>query len=133
MARTVVVYTTRTGHSRDLAEQLAAMIDAPVYEIKDAVGHAGILGFLRGVQPIWASNLSPILRTWLDTHRSELSGVRLAMLASQSGSPPERFRANIESELGGLAAFAVVPERLAPQEIAERLRSFASSLQHADA
>ena len=159
MEDTIVVYTTRTGHSRALAEQFAAMIDAPTYEVKDAAGHAGWLGFLRGgfqaarklsapmgdpgidltdvgtvvlVQPIWASNFSPVLRTWLDAHRSELSGARLAMLASQSGSPPEKFRSNVEAELGGLVAFATVPEPLAAQERAERLRDLASRLADAD-
>jgi len=157
---TVVVYTTRSGHSGALAEQFAAMIDAPAYEVKDVAGHAGLVGFLRAgfqasrrlsapmgdpgidltdvgtvvlVQPIWASNLSPVLRTWLDAHRAELSGARLAMLASQSGSPPERFRSNVEAELGGLVAFAAIPERLAMQERIDRLEALAGCLQPARA
>lgn len=38
------------------------------------------------VEPVWASSVCPPLRTWLKTHKAELAGKQVALLASRLGS-----------------------------------------------
>ncbi len=155
MSDTVIVFVTRTGNSRILATKLGAIIGAPVYEIVDLANRKGAFRFMLGgaqasrkgvspivdpqvplkgiqtlilVQPVWASNLCPPLRTWLNGHRSELYGVRLALLASHMGSPPERFRSNVEKELGKLESVMCIRESLDFESKTAALGDFASSI-----
>jgi len=155
MSDTVIVYVTRTGNSRALANGLGDMLKAPVHEVIDKTDRKGVLGFIKGgadssmkasppiqdpgielkgvhtvvlVQPVWASNLCPPLRSWLLAHKEELKGVRLALLASHLGSPPEKFRANVEKEFGALAAFAAITERSGAAEKESAVKAFAAQL-----
>jgi hypothetical protein len=151
----VILYTTRTGHSRALAEDLGKLTGAPVSQVVDLVGRNGTLGYLRSgfqaatrratpiedpgidlseaktvvlVQPVWASGVCPPLRSWLNAHRSELGGKRLALLSSQLGSPPEKLKINFEAEFGPLAVFSTVVERDGPAARIAKLNDFAAML-----
>jgi hypothetical protein len=155
MSDTVIVYVTRTGNSRALANGLGDILKAPVHEVIDKANRKGVLGFIKGgadssmkssppiqdpgielkgvhtvvlVQPVWASNLCPPLRTWLRAHKEELKGVRLALLASHLGSPPEKFRANAEKEFGAFAAFAAIIESTGAEGKKAALKDFAAQL-----
>ncbi len=155
MSDTVIVYVTRTGNSRALANSLAGILKAPVHEVIDDTNRQGVFGFIRGgaqssmkasppiqgpkismqgirtvilVQPIWADNLCPPLRTWLNSHKEELKGVRLALLASQLGPTPKNFRANVEKEFGTLAVFAAITEGSAAEEKESAIKAFAAKL-----
>jgi hypothetical protein len=162
MPRTIVVFVTRDGHSRVLAAEIGKRLSAPVYEIGDLVKRKGFVGYMRSgaqawkkmatpiedpgvklegvkfvvlVQPIWASAICPPIRTWLSIHRGELGGVRLALLASNFGSPPARLRANYDAEFsevfGPLAAFAVLAQRLGERERSKIISDFAAALERA--
>ena len=151
----VVLYITRSGHSKKLAEMLSRELGAVLYEIGDTVDRRGLIGYLRTgyqastkkataikdpgvdlkgidtvvlVQPIWASGVCPPVRTWLLAHQSELKGKKIALLASNLGSPAERLKANFESEFGPLAAFDVIPQREAEENKATRVAAFVKSL-----
>lgn len=155
MGETVIVYVTRTGNSRTLAASLGEIIKAPVCEIGDLTNRKGIWGFIVSgsqaarkiaapikdpgislsgvrtvilVQPIWASNLCPPLRTWLQAHHDELSGVRLALVASNLGSPPEKFRANFEKEFGPLVAFTSIAQKESSEKKTAALKEFSNRL-----
>jgi hypothetical protein len=152
---TVIVYATRTGHSRALAEDLGKLTGSPVKQVIDLVGRSGTFGYLKTgfqaatkqatpiedpgidlgdvktvvlVQPVWASGICPPLRSWLKAHRGELQGKRLALLSSQLGSPPEKIRINFEEEFGPLTAFATVVEQGGAEARSAKLREFADSL-----
>lgn len=47
MAKTLLVYYSRTGTTRKVAQRVAALLDCDVEEIEDTVGRRGIIGYLR--------------------------------------------------------------------------------------
>ncbi len=138
MAKSAVVYVTRTGHSKALAEAVAARLGVEAHEIVDLVPRKGSLGYfwaggqasmgmaspikdpevdLAGaesvvlVEPVWASSVCPPLRTWLKAHKAELAGKKIALIASNLGSEGEPLKAKFEAEFGPLAAFACIHEK----------------------
>jgi flavodoxin len=125
MPDTVVVYVTRSGHSRALALDLGLRLGAEVREIVDLVDRKGLFGWIRSgrqasmraatpirdpgidlkavktvvlVQPVWASAVCPPLRSWIRAHAKELAGKRAAVLSSGSGTPAADIRAKFEAE-----------------------------------
>lgn len=138
MEKSAVVYVTRTGHSRALAEAVAARLGVEAHEIVDLVPRKGSLRYfwaggqasmgmaspikdpevdLAGaesavlVEPVWAGSVCPPLRTWLKAHQAELAGKKVALLVSCLGSEAEQIRAKFEAEFFPLAAFARVLEK----------------------
>jgi hypothetical protein len=127
LPKTVVLFTSRSGHSRALAARIGERLNAPVHEIVDLVARKGIIGFLRAgahasrkratpindpgvslekvklvvlVQPVWASGICPPVRSWLLAHQGELRGIPLALLVSSLGPSPARLPAAYEAEFG---------------------------------
>ncbi len=150
-----VLFVTRSGRTRGLAQDFGRRAGAEVHEIGDLVPRAGILGFLRAgaqsarrastpiadpevdlsavdtvvlFQPVWASGVCPPIRTWLKAHEAELAGKRLGLALSNKGSEGAPLKAKFEAEFGPLAAFTVVRESLPPAEKAEALEAFLASL-----
>ena len=138
MGKSAVVYVTRTGHSRALAEAVAAMLGAKAHEIVDLVPrNGGLRYFWAGgqasmgmatpikdpevdlanaesvilVEPVWASSVCPPLRTWLKAHKAELAGKKIALLVSNLGSEGEPIKVKFEAEFFPLAAFACIHEK----------------------
>lgn len=138
MQKSVVVYVTRTGHSRTLAEAAAASLGAKAHEIVDLVPRKGALGYFWAggqasmgmaspirdpevdlsdadsvvlVEPVWAGSACPPLRTWLKAHKAELAGKKLALVVSCLGSEGGPLKAKFEAEFFPLAAFARVLEQ----------------------
>jgi flavodoxin len=155
MSSTLVVYVTRTGHARALAETIAKNIGAKTHEIVDLVNRRGIFGYLKSgaqaarnkatpikeepvdltkmdtiilVQPVWAGSVCPPIRTWLNTHKAEISGKRIAVLATNLGSPGEPLKAKYEAEFGQLAAFAILRQAVTGSEREERIKAFLGQL-----
>ncbi len=100
--RVLVVYFSRTGHTRTIAEQVAAALGADVEPIAEASSRLGLLGFERsGFQaflervvdiepsthdpaaydllvigtPIWDLSLASPVRSYLRRHRARLPDV----------------------------------------------------------
>lgn len=125
MSETIVLYATRSGHSRVLALDLGSRLGAEVREIGDLVNRKGLFGWLRSggqaamkkatpisdpaldlgrvstivlVQPVWASAICPPIRSWLRAHAKELTGKRIALLTSSMGTSASVLRSAFESE-----------------------------------
>ena len=108
--KSLVVYYTRSGNSRFIAETIAAEIGADVEEVIDLKKRTGILGWLRGGRdakqgketeiaptkktpanyelivvgtPIWAGKPTPAINTFLK--KNDLSGKKVAAFFSQGG------------------------------------------------
>lgn len=138
MKQPLVVYTTRTGHSRMLAEKLGTLLGAPVHEVIDLVNRKGFFGFIFSgfqavskkatpireaeinlsnydgvviVVPVWASNLTPPMRTWLQNHKRDLAGKPIAVLGSCKGSDPQTYANNIKEEFPPVKACSVCLEK----------------------
>ncbi len=118
----LVVYYSRTGHARALAEAIARTIGADVEEIRDPTDRTGLCGWLRsaleaifGVSgeierprrdpaqyeavivggPVWNSSVSTPVRTYLWLERDRLPA--LAFCASYGGMGAERALAQMEA------------------------------------
>lgn len=102
MKDTLVVYFSRSGNTRHVAEMLAKELSADLDEIREAGERRGILGFLRsgyeavkGIAPaifesarkpgdyarvlvgtpVWAGHVASPVRAYLELHRDELRHV----------------------------------------------------------
>ena len=161
MPDAIVLYVTRNGHSRDLARDLGQRLGAEVLEIGDLVNRKGLFGWLNSgrqasmrastpirdpdaklasvktvvlVHPVWASAVCPPVRTWLRSHAKELSGKRVAVLASAYSTPAAVIRAKYEGEFaadlaaGRLAACAVVQQKDAEALRERTVADFAAEL-----
>jgi NAD(P)H-dependent FMN reductase len=118
----LVVYFSRTGHARVLAQGMARALGADLEEIRDRTDRAGILGWLRsGIEtvlgvsaeidrprhdparydvvivggPVWGSSVSTPVRTYLWLERDRLPA--LACFASYGGLGAERALAQMET------------------------------------
>ncbi|NNM66970.1 MAG: hypothetical protein HKM06_03035 [Spirochaetales bacterium] len=157
MSTGIIVYVTRTGHARELAQTLGQQLGYPVAEIKDLVPRSGLLGWLRSgsqaakklstpisdpqvdlsqvntvvlVQPVWASGVVPPLRTWLENHRSELSHKKIALLNSHLGSPLEKLKVSFEKEFFPLTAFDGIRTHATEAEKQQKLKFFLDALKN---
>lgn len=111
--KNLVVYYTRTGNARFVAETIAAEIGADVEEIVDLKKRSGALGFLSGGSdarrgkkteiaptkksptdydliivgtPVWAGRPVPAILTYLK--KNDLSGKKVAIFFTQGGKKP---------------------------------------------
>jgi len=101
--KTLVVYYTRTGNTKFIAETIAGELGADLEEVIDLKKRKGILGFLKAGrdamlgketeiaqkknpaeydliiigQPIWAGSPTPAIRTYLK--KNDLSGKKVAL------------------------------------------------------
>jgi flavodoxin len=102
--KSLVVYYTRTGNARFVAETIAATIGADIEEVVDLKKRSGPLGFLSGGKdatqgketqivetkkspkdydliilgtPVWSSSPTPAIQTYLN--HNDLSGKKVAL------------------------------------------------------
>ena len=105
--KTLVLYYTRTGNTKFVAETIAAELGADIEEVTDLKKRQGTLGWLsagrdamgaketeiaqtKGTpteydliiigQPVWAGNPTPAIRTYLN--KNDLSGKKVALFLS---------------------------------------------------
>jgi len=126
-----VVYYSRTGNTQTVAQELARRLSADVYAIQDVRSRHGVFGFLRALfdaihqrevrivapdvalgryravviaTPVWASNVSAPMRTWLKRHATALPDV--AFICTYGGSGTQ----SVLKDLADLAGKAPVAE-----------------------
>jgi len=102
MKKTLIVFYSRTGHTRKLAGILARALDADVDEIRETRRREGLIGFLRsGYEavrkvrpallqprrhphayarvvlgtPVWAAHVSSPVRSWIARHSADVRQV----------------------------------------------------------
>jgi flavodoxin len=112
--KSLVVYYSRTGNTRFVAETIAAEIGADVEEVIDLKKRSGAFGFLSGGfaarlgkqtkiapttkspvgydliiagTPVWAGRPSPAITTYLK--KNDLSGKKVAVFFAQGGKKPQ--------------------------------------------
>ena len=146
--KTLVVYYSRTGTTRTVAQQIAAALGADLEEVHDRERRGGPIGWLRcGYQgytgkladiddpvrdpsdydlvviggPIWASSVSSPIRTFLRRHRDSLA--KVAFFCTCGGDDPGRVFLQMTGEAGQppLAVLLVRQSELAsaPRAIAK--------------
>jgi len=139
MPRILVVYFSRTGHTRRIAEEIARRCDADVEGIEEARSRRGFFGYLRSAReaykkvaveiqplryapssydvvvlgtPVWAGHLSSPMRAFLRAHAAEIASC--ALFCTLGGSGAERTLAEMAELLGRppLATLAVTEGEL---------------------
>jgi flavodoxin len=157
MANIVVLFVTRTGHSRALAQAVASRLGVTAQEIVDIVSRNGFFCYMRAgahasmnkatpiwdpnvdlseaasvvlVQPTWAGAVCPPLRTWLNAHKAEFAGKKLALLVTNKGSEGETIKADFEAEFGPLAAFTCIHEKDPQPEKDAAVKAFCEAAIH---
>ena len=121
----VVVFYSRTGRTRKVAERLAALLKADMEPLRETDTRRGFWGYLRAGRdamlkrsatlqplahnpadydvvvlgtPIWAFTICPALRTFLEQHAAAIR--HAALFCTHGGGGPARAPAEVESLLG---------------------------------
>ena len=121
----LVVFYSRSGTTRVLADLVAAALDADVEELRDVRERKGALGWLRSSYeattgrrgaiepqrrdpahydlvvvgtPVWVSHVSSPVRTWLETNASRLPPV--ALFCTMGGRGGDRVIAEMSALIG---------------------------------
>jgi len=129
--KTLIVYYSRDGGTRKVAEELKAQLGADIEEIMEPKGRGGPLGWIRSGKegssgtivsinpvkadpskynivaigtPIWAWSLSSPIRSYLVAMKEKLP--RVAFFCTMDGNPGETFK--VMEELTGKAPIATI-------------------------
>jgi flavodoxin len=120
---TLVVYYSRTGNTRFVAEKIAEHLNAETCEIVDKKKREGRLGFITGGYeatrkkltdievsktidnydfviigtPVWAGKITPAIRTFIK--KNDFSGKQLACFVTLDGDNPEKTIKNLKEAL----------------------------------
>jgi flavodoxin len=132
MARNLVVFYSRSGHTKKVAEAVAASLQCDLEELVDMKKRGGLFGFIKSgrdamrkaesdikkVQknpgdydivilgtPIWGGNMAPAVRTYINRYRDQLKGV--AFLCTSGSGDPQKSFSEME-EICGKAPVATV-------------------------
>jgi flavodoxin len=124
----VVVYYSRTGVTRHVAERLASILKADIEEIREAADRSGVLGYIKAGydavkhkeatliskhsaadrkvvvlgMPVWGFNPPPAVRAYLSAVK--LEGVKVCGFATMNGSGAGKTLERVaEIVPGGLA------------------------------
>lgn len=153
--RTVILYYSRTGNTRNVAETLAATLGADLEEIRDTRDRSGLLGYVRAAHdamrkrsaeveplgltvadydlvvigtPVWAFTMTPAVRQILETQRDNLRAVAFFCTTGDSGMA-RTFR-DMESVCGRAprAVMSLTRRELREDEMAGKVAAFAAAL-----
>jgi len=156
--RILVVFYSRTGHTRKVTEDLALLLGADVEELTDQKARAGMSGYLGAGKdalgekltglgplkfnpvdyelvvigtPVWSWNMTPAVRTYLTMQKASLRNVAFFTLSGKTA--PDKIVKKMEIVAGRTArAFAgFVDADLKEQNRAAydaKIRAFADKL-----
>lgn len=154
-SRILVVYYSRTGHTDQLARQIATRMHADLERIEDRHGRNGPVGYLRsameavlGLQapvmrgshrpgnydlvilgtPVWFWGVASPVRTWVARHRASLSMV--AVFCTYGGSGSTRALDDLEGLCGrtAMARLALTERAVAQCQKYPAFRHFIQAL-----
>ena len=149
--KTLIIYFSRTGMTRKVAENLRTKLNADIEEIKDPTDRAGVVGYFRcGKEsikkilapiediksdlttydlviigtPIWGWNMSSPVRSFVTNYTGKLS--RIAVFCTQGGSGADKAVAEIETLVGKkiLASVAINNKEMNTGQFETKLEKF---------
>lgn len=152
--RILVVFFSRDGHTRRIAQEVAQACDADLDEIRAPGDRSGLLGYVRcaleallGIEPtvqravhmperyglvvigtpIWFWNIASPVRAWITRHRGQLPAV--ALFCTCGGSGGAKVFADLERLIGRPAAATLVltEAQCDDAQHLERVRRFAAA------
>ncbi|MCO5106726.1 MAG: flavodoxin [Burkholderiaceae bacterium] len=152
--RILLVYFSRTGHTRKVAMDIASALGCDVEEIRDRVGRGGLVGYARSSleaiarfdtllaqtrhdpadydlvvvgTPIWFWSLSSPVRTWARRHRDDLRKVAFFCTCGSPGG--QRALAELEALYGStVASLALTDREIDAGQIGSKVATFVEGL-----
>jgi flavodoxin len=154
--KTLVVFYSRTGHTRKVAEKLAGLLGAETEElIERGKERGGVLGFMKAGRdamlkrtvelapakkdpasfdlvvlgsPVWAFTMCPAVRAYAAAHAGAIR--KAAFFCTHGGGGPSKSFTEAESILGKplAATLALVDKAVDRGEIDAELAAFAKQL-----
>lgn len=151
----LVVYYSRTGITKKVAERIASALGADKEEIIDKSNRSGVMGYLRSGKeavkkiladiepvkidpsaydlviigtPVWAATMSSPVRSYLTTQKGKIP--RVAFFATQGGEGASRAIEQM-AELAALpakAGLAVMTKEVVRDDYQAKLEKFISEL-----
>lgn len=153
-ARILVVYYSRSGNTRRVAQALASQLGADIEEIRDTKDRSGVLGFIiagsdaaRGRltqleslrndpsmydlvvvgTPVWSGSVSTPIRTYLVQNRARLRAVAFFCTYNRiSYRTFRQMRSICEKE--PVAVLELQQDSIMHREYSQRIREFARSI-----
>ncbi len=148
--KTLVVYYSKTGNTRRIAEKIANILKADSDEITDRKKRTGIIGFMGGGRdamkgnlteisckknpenydliiagtPIWASTLTPAVRTYLHSNRDKIN--KIAFFCTGGGQVGKTFRDMEKLSKRPLAALSINDKSIDSSD--DKIKSFCERL-----
>lgn len=149
--KTLIIYFSRTGMTRKVAENLKIKLNADIEEIKDPTDRAGVMGYFRcGKEsmkkilapiediksdltaydlviigtPIWGWNMSSPIRAFATRYADRLP--RIAVFCTQGGSGADKAVAEIETLVGkkSLSSVAINNKEMNTGQFETKLEKF---------
>jgi len=156
MSKTLVAYFSWTGHTREIAEAVAAELGADVEQIREVHPRSGWVAYFRSAwevfrsktvpirhvemnpsaydlivlgTPVWAGRMSSPLRAYIAQQGSKLA--RIALFCTQGGASGEQALRQVADLCGKMpAATLIVSEReLKSGAWREKVAGFVKALQ----
>lgn len=111
MARILIVFYSRTGTTRRVAEQLAMLLDAHVLAIEEPRRRRGFFAYLRSAREAARGKLPPILPLTRDPAAYDLVVLGTPVWAGHMASPMRSFLQGYRSTLQRVAFFCTCGSR----------------------
>jgi len=153
--KTLIVFYSRTGTTKKIAQSLAEKLGADVEEIKDTIDRSGVIGYFRAgrdgmkkqltkIEPIkfdpsgydlvivgtpnWAGHVSAPIRTYLAEQKEKIS--KVAFFATMGSQNPAKIFTDMEEVLGKkpISIFSIQTKEAVKNEYGEKIGTFISQL-----
>jgi len=158
--KTLVIYYSRSGHTRQVAEMLAQKLSADLQELVDRSLRKGPIGWLKSGRdavkeketelgpldhqprdydlilvgtPVWAAHPAPAVRTFLGSH--DLGGKRVAFFCTMSTRGGEETFDIMKGLLSGgepVGTLAIAMKKRLTEKLSTQIDDWASKLSARD-
>jgi menaquinone-dependent protoporphyrinogen IX oxidase len=105
--KTLVIYYSRKGTVKHVAEGIAKALEADIEEIIDTKSRKGILGFIMAGRDATTGNLTEIAPVKSDLSKYDLVVVGTPVWASHFATPVKTFLKQNYTKINKIAVFAV--------------------------
>lgn len=154
--KVLVVYYSRSGNTRAIAEAVAERLGADIEVIRDDARRGGLFGFFRSGReawrerpadiapsvhdpadydivvigtPVWASNMSSPARAYIERHRSRLGRIALFCTVGGMGADKALFRMEALADRTPVASLAVTERDFKEGADKAKVAAFADAIQ----
>ena len=155
MKKILIVFYSRSGYTRKVAEHIATVCKADTEEIRDVKSRKGFFGYFRsGYEaskmtlakiepavanpanydvlvlggPVWAGKMASPIRTYITQHCDEAKAI--ALFCTYGGSGAEKVLREMEklSEKKALAAIAITDDEIKKQRYQDKLEQLVKAV-----